>query len=104
MASHRGICLEMSKIQSNTATILTDTKRNLGPRDWPRNSASAKYTESSNSDQIKTAAIGSALGLEKNITNSVLSKTEITINAMAKACDIHIHLCPSGQEHLEKIT
>ena len=82
--------------------ILTDTKRNFGPRDLPRNSTSAKYTETSNSDQIKTAAIVTAPGLEKNMTNSVLSKTESTIKAIATVCEIQVP--PSGQEHLEKIT
>ena len=91
----------MSNTQSNRAMILTDTKKNFGPFDEPRNSASAKYTEISSSDQTKTAAMGCALGLEKNITNSVHNKTEITIKAMANALDNHVR--PTGQEHREKM-
>ena len=81
--------------------ILTDTKRIFGPRDRPKNSANTKYRETISSDQSKTAAINSILGMVKNMIISVLSRTASAIKLMAKICVIFVY--PSGQEHLEKI-
>ena len=92
----------MRNIQSNRAITLTDTKRIFGPRDGPNSSANAKYTETNNSDQTKTAAMISIPGMVKNMIISVLRRIVSAIKLMAIICVILVR--PPGQEHLEKIT